>query len=71
MCNAWFDHVIHILLAFAADAREQRARNPTDFSEGVLQGYRDALCTVKHTLSEHSYDLSRCGLDIDIEDNYS
>lgn len=67
MTNEFFNYLIATLLDNAEDALEDCKRDHSDFNTGHLMAYYEVLDTIKNRLIIEDYDLSSCGLDIDLD----
>lgn len=70
MNNDLFNYIIERIISNADDAREEEKTKNADFYKGKSFAYYEVLDTIKNDLITEEYDLSECGLDIDLEEKY-
>ena len=62
-----FDFIVQTLMEYAIDAKVEADREKSDFKIGRVQAYYEVMDTIKNRLIIYDYDLSKCGLDVDLE----
>lgn len=70
MNNELFNYIIKRLISNANDAVEDNKKYGGDFYDGKTLAYYEVLDTIKNDLMINEYDLSECGLDVNLEDEY-
>lgn len=71
MTNEFFNYLIATLLDNAEDALADYQKEPSDFNSGHTEAYYEVLDTIKNRLIIEEYDLSSCGLDIDLDKKFA
>lgn len=66
-----FDYIVQTLIQYADDAVDEEKKSKTEFDSGRVMAYYEVLDTIKNRLIIAEYDLSKCGLDINLEKRYS
>lgn len=67
MTNELFNSIVRSLIDRALDARSDEIENNSEYDDGRSLAYYEILDTVKNRLILYEYDLSECGLDVDLE----
>lgn len=71
MSEDYFNYMIGRLIECADEAVKDAAAKPEDrFLDGVKLAYYMVLDSIKNDLDTIDYDLSSCGLDIDLDKVY-
>lgn len=71
MSNETFDYIISRLLDNANDVFEdEKEEGRSEFYNGKKLAYYEILDTIKNELILADYNLSECGLDINLEKDY-
>ncbi len=66
-----FNYIAGRVISNAEDALEDaKMHEGDDFYMGKKFAYYEVLDTIKNDLITWEYDLSECGLDIDLEERY-
>lgn len=63
--NSEIEYIISRVLDNANDALNEQ--NDTDFNKGKKMAYYEVLDTIKNELLLHDHDVSKFGLDIDLD----
>lgn len=70
MTDELFEFIIKTLIERADEAVKEEKEDGSDFNSGRVMGYYEVLDIIKNRLEIYDYDLSKCGLDINLEERY-
>lgn len=69
MKETTFEFIIQRIMKNAIKAKEDS--DGSDFSLGKLEGYYEALDTIKNELVTHGLDVKEYGMDVDLDKFFS
>ena len=70
MTDGLFNFIVQTLMQYAYDAIEDEEKDKCEFNSGRTMAYYEVLDTIKNRLVIYEYDLSECGLDVNLEEMF-
>lgn len=67
MTDGLFEFIVQTLIERVFEAVEEEKEEKTDFNSGRVMAYYEVLDIIKNRLEIYDYDVSKCGLDINLE----